>query len=76
MTLTLLDAPWRPEVLTEGLLGGSGPTLDDLVFDAWEVLAVGRRAPCPVCAGAMVPRYGAGPGPVGGRCADCGSELS
>jgi hypothetical protein len=81
-TLTLLDAPWRPAVLGSDDNGaaepanGGGPTLDELIVDVWEGLASGRPVPCPVCAGALVPRFGAGAGPVGGRCRDCGSELS
>ena len=54
---------------------GDGLTLDDLVARAWEGLAADRTAPCPVCGGTLVARYGAGPAPVAGRCDDCGSEL-
>ena len=54
---------------------GGGPTLDDLVAEIWEVLAAESAAPCPVCGGALIARYGAGPAPVAARCRDCGSEL-
>ena len=59
----------------DGEPGGGALTLDDLVAGVWEALAADREAPCPVCGGALVARYGAGPAPVAGRCADCGSEL-
>jgi hypothetical protein len=51
-------------------------TLDDLVSGAWEGLAAAAAAPCPVCDGELRPRWSAGAGVVGGRCRDCGSELS
>jgi hypothetical protein len=52
-------------------------TLDDLLSDAWEGLsAPSTTAACPVCDGELVPRWSAGAGVVGGRCRDCGSELS
>jgi hypothetical protein len=52
-------------------------TLDDVMSGAWEGLsaAASFRA-CPVCQGELVPRWSAGAGVVGGRCGDCGSELS
>jgi hypothetical protein len=54
-----------------------GATLDDLVSGAWEGLtAAASSTACPVCAGALEPRWSAGAGVVGGRCRDCGSELS
>ncbi|MEJ7786872.1 MAG: hypothetical protein WKF96_18880 [Solirubrobacteraceae bacterium] len=52
-----------------------GRTLEDVLSGAWEELSAHRSATCPVCHGAMVPRYGSGPFAVGGRCQDCGSEL-
>jgi hypothetical protein len=52
-----------------------GPTLDDLLVGAWEGLLADHTATCPICGGAMTPRYGSGPRPVGGRCAACGSTL-
>jgi hypothetical protein len=52
-------------------------TLDDLLSGAWEGLsAAGSSTACPVCGGALQPRWSAGAGVVGGRCRDCGSELS
>ncbi len=53
----------------------SGPTLDDLMVTVRDGLVAHRSVACPVCAGEMVPRYGSGPAPVGGRCSDCGSTL-
>ena len=50
-------------------------TLDDVIVGAWEELHDHHTVTCPVCSGAMAPRYGAGSTPVGGRCADCGSTL-
>jgi hypothetical protein len=57
---------------------GSGPTLDDVISRAWEVLRVELPAACPVCGGELIPRVsaGAGAGVVGGRCASCGATLS
>ena len=52
-----------------------GRTLQDVLSGAWEDLVAERTATCPICGGAMEPRYGSGPAPVGGRCADCRSEL-
>jgi hypothetical protein len=57
--------------------GGGGATLDDLVSGAWEGLtAAASSTACPVCQGELEPRWSAGAGVVGGRCRDCGSELS
>ena len=54
-----------------------GATLDDLVSGAWEGLtAAASSTACPVCHGELEPRWSAGAGVVGGRCRDCGSELS
>ena len=54
-----------------------GATLDDLLSGAWEGLAAAPSPPaCPVCGGELQPRWSAGAGIVGGRCRDCGSELS
>ena len=55
---------------------GGGATLDDLLSGAWEGLAAALPAACPVCHGELAPRWSAGAGVVGGRCGDCGSELS
>jgi hypothetical protein len=52
-------------------------TLDDALSGAWEGLsAAASSTACPVCHGELVPRWSAGAGVVGGRCRDCGSELT
>ena len=51
-------------------------SLADLVSSTWDSLAVAETASCFVCGGDLLPRFGAGARPVGGRCTDCGSELS
>jgi hypothetical protein len=53
-----------------------GRTLEDLLSGAWEDLSAHRTATCPICDGAMEPRYGSGPSAVGGRCRDCRSDLA
>jgi hypothetical protein len=53
----------------------AGPTLSDVLVEAWNDLRAGARAECPVCAGAMQPRWTAGAGVAGGRCGDCGATL-
>ena len=53
----------------------SAPTLEALVTEAWDTVAAGAAAECPVCAGPMQPRWSAGAGVVGGRCEDCGTTL-
>lgn len=53
-----------------------GPTLEDVLSGAWEDLIAHRTATCPICDGAMEPRYGSGPSAVGGRCGTCGTELT
>jgi hypothetical protein len=55
---------------------GGAATLDDLLSEAWEGLAAASSTACPVCEGELAPRWSAGAGVVGGRCRDCGSELS
>ena len=60
-------------------LGGApreGRTLEDVIFGAWEDLSAHRAATCPICDGAMAPRYGSGPAAVAGRCVRCGSEMA
>ena len=52
-----------------------GRTLEDVLSGAWEDLTAHRTATCPICDGAMEPRYGAGPSAVGGRCRSCRTEL-
>ncbi len=54
---------------------GAG-TLDGLVTDAWESLAVGKLVSCPACQGRMESRVAAPGGVEGGECADCGATLS
>jgi hypothetical protein len=51
------------------------PSLESLVTGAWDAVATGEPAECPVCAGPMQPRWSAGAGVVGGRCEDCGTTL-
>jgi hypothetical protein len=53
-----------------------GPTLDDVITRAWEVLRADVPAACPVCGGELIPRLSAGAGVVGGRCESCGTSLS
>jgi tRNA(Ile2) C34 agmatinyltransferase TiaS len=53
-----------------------GPTLDDVITRAWEVLRADLPAACPVCGGELVPRPSAGSGVVGGRCESCGTSLA
>jgi hypothetical protein len=65
------DDGWSPRPERE-----AGPTLDDVVSRAWEVLRVELPAACPVCGGELIPRASAGAGVVGGRCQSCGSTLS
>jgi hypothetical protein len=62
------DDEWGPE--------DDGPTLDDVITRAWEVLRCEIPAACPVCGGELIPRASAGAGVVGGRCRSCGSTLS
>jgi hypothetical protein len=50
-------------------------TLDELIVGVWEDLTAHHAAACPLCGGAMQPRYGSGAAPVGGRCTGCGSTL-
>ena len=51
-------------------------TLEGAIARVWEDLVAHHVVGCPVCGGAMEPRYGAsGSAPVGGRCRDCGSTL-
>ena len=66
----------RRQVLMPRLTRRERPTLEDVLSGAWEDLVAHRTATCPICDGAMVPRYGSVPFAVGGRCRDCGAELS
>ena len=54
----------------------SGPTLDDLMVGVWEDLTAHSTVACLACGEAMVPRYSAGPAPVGGRCTSCGTTVA
>jgi tRNA(Ile2) C34 agmatinyltransferase TiaS len=56
--------------------GDDGPTLDDVITRAWEVLRADVPAACPACGGELLPRHSAGAGVVGGRCDGCGTTLS
>jgi hypothetical protein len=50
-------------------------TLDELIVGVWEDLFAHHAVACPLCTAPMVPRYGSGPAPVGGRCSGCGTTL-
>jgi hypothetical protein len=67
--------PWADENHPP-LEGLTGPTLDDVISRAWEVLRADVPAACPACGGELVPRASAGAGIVGGRCESCGTSLS
>ncbi len=81
---TLLDvleapasaAPPEPAAAAPDLTLAGERTLEDLVLGAWEELAVAHTASCPLCAGPLVPRFGAGARPVGARCGSCAAEVS
>ena len=64
------DCTHRPARVDEG------PTLDDVISRAWEVLRADVPAACPVCGGELIPRLSAGASVVGGRCESCGTSLS
>jgi hypothetical protein len=49
----------------------AGPTLEDVVCRAWEVLGAELPAGCPVCGGELLPRESGG-----GACGSCGSSLT
>jgi hypothetical protein len=71
-----VPAPHAPQPTAEPAAPAAGPTLDDLLTGTWTRLSAGVDTACPVCAGELAPRWSAGAGIVGGRCRDCGSELS
>lgn len=50
-------------------------SLEDIVLGTWATVSAGAVAQCPVCSGAMSPRWSAGAGVVGARCGDCGTTL-
>jgi hypothetical protein len=67
----------RPERAVRETRPSGELTLDELLVVAWEGVTAHHQASCPVCRGAMVPRYAAaGPESLGGRCRDCGSTLA
>jgi hypothetical protein len=66
----------RPSAVLPELIPREGPTLEDVLSGVWEDLIAHRTATCPICDGAMVPRYGSGPSAVGGRCGECRAELT
>jgi hypothetical protein len=68
-------APTASPVSPPGPTTPAGVTLDDLVSEGWAGLAAAGSIACPICAGAMSPRWSAGAGVVGGRCGDCGTTL-
>jgi hypothetical protein len=52
-------------------------TLDDLITNAWEGLAVRGTVACPICASLMAPRSPEYGGDMStGICLGCGSSLS
>jgi hypothetical protein len=74
MTVLLIERAAGPQLWGEER---GEATLDDMLSGAWEGLfAASSSTACPVCAGEMAPRWSAGAGVVGGRCRDCGSELT
>ncbi len=54
----------------------AAPSLDAAISALWARIAAHQPVVCPLCAGAMEPRYGAGAVPIAGRCRDCGSVLT
>jgi hypothetical protein len=66
-----ISAPRPPDAVVT-----SGPTLDDLLVGVWEDLTAHRTVACLACGESMVPRYSAGPAPVGGRCTACGTTIA
>jgi hypothetical protein len=64
-----------PATRPHGHAPRDGLTLDDVLSAAWDGLTAHHSVTCPVCSGAMAPRYGSGAAPVGGRCNRCGSTL-
>lgn len=49
----------------------AGPTLDDVMSRAWEGLAMGLPAACPVCLGEVLPAASGGHG----ACSSCGTTI-
>ena len=50
-------------------------TLDEVLTGTWSAVTAGHTAACPLCGGALRPRWSAGAGVVGARCADCATTL-
>jgi len=73
-------SPERPsrEVTSgsQGLVGESPRTLEDLVVETWAGLRADAPTACPMCDSLMEPRWSAGAGVVGGRCRQCGTEMA
>jgi tRNA(Ile2) C34 agmatinyltransferase TiaS len=77
MTTLLLEDVVRPAKV----FGPADPTprptltLEALVTRAWTELDLRGRTACPACGGRMETGLAPAGDRVGGRCADCGSEL-
>jgi hypothetical protein len=69
------DCPSHGDEARRRLDDPGGPTLDDVISRAWEVLRADVPAACPACGGELLPRESAGAGIVGGRCDSCGATL-
>jgi hypothetical protein len=65
----------RPAPPSTGHAAHRELTLDELLSTTWDSLTAHQTVTCPVCTGAMAPRYGSGALPVGGRCRRCGTSL-
>lgn len=61
-------APGSAEVAGASL---AGPTLDDVMSRAWEGLAMGLPAACPVCHGEVLPVASG----AHGACSSCGTTI-
>lgn len=61
-------APGVAEVAGASL---AGPTLDDVMSRAWEGLAMGLPAACPVCHGEVLPAASG----AHGACSSCGTTI-
>jgi len=73
-------SPERANRLGSDALSSTAPeiaqTLDALMTAAWAGLCADAPIACPVCDATMEPLWSAGAGVVGGRCRDCGAEMS
>jgi hypothetical protein len=74
-TALLTRDPSAHHVHDDDRSGETGPTLDDVISRAWEVLRADVPAACPACGGELLPRESAGGDIVGGRCDSCGATL-